>query len=484
MIRIKWKDLGTAVIIILVASAVRVIFFKDLGRAIPYLTYYPAIMIAGAVGGFSAGILSTIPSFFLCYYWIQQGYMNRVEWLAMLFYLLSCIMISILTELMHRARNRAMQAKKQILDVIDFLPDPTLVVNKENQVIIWNKAIEKMTGIPASEIIGKSDYLYAIPFYGEKRPILIDYIFMENADFESKYPGICREGDTFTAEMFCKALYNNKGAWLVAKASLLHDSFGNILGAIETIRDITDQRAAMEQERIMIHQSRMATMGEMINNIAHQWRQPLNTLSILLYNFKDAFKFNEMDETWLNQNIAAGNCLIQKMSTTIDDFRNFFRPDKNIKVFSVLENIKEAVALMELSFQHNDISIHIDAPHDLTLSGFPNEYSQVLLNLLSNAKEAMLAHNTTISGRVDIIAAEENGQGRVSIRDNGGGIPEDILERIFDPYFTTKEKGSGIGLYMSKIIIERNMHGSLTVKNVDGGAEFRVSVPLAKSDPT
>ena len=112
--------------------------------------------------------------------------------------------------------------------------------------------------------------------------------------------------------------------------------------------------------------------------------------------------------------------------------------------------------------------------------GFPNEYSQVLLNLLSNAKEAILLHNQMLSGRVDIVITEQDGQGCVSVRDNGGGIPDEILDRIFEPYFSTKEKGSGIGLYMSKMIIEHNMNGSITAKNIEGGAEFTVCTPFAK----
>ncbi len=113
--------------------------------------------------------------------------------------------------------------------------------------------------------------------------------------------------------------------------------------------------------------------------------------------------------------------------------------------------------------------------------GFPNEYSQVLLNLLSNAKEAILAHNKTDrpSGRVDIVLTEQNHQGYVTVRDNGGGIPAEILDRIFDPYFSSKESGTGIGLYMSKMIIERNMKGGITARNIEGGAEFIVTSSLA-----
>jgi len=139
--------------------------------------------------------------------------------------------------------------QKQLTDVIEFLPDATLAIDKERRVIIWNKAIEIMTGIPAAEMIGKGDYAYTIPFYGEARPQLMDLIFEDRDDVLAQYPQITREGDTLKIEVFCNALYNNKGAWVFAKASPLQDEHGNIIGAIESIRDITDRKKAEEAMR-------------------------------------------------------------------------------------------------------------------------------------------------------------------------------------------------------------------------------------------
>ena len=240
----------------------------------------------------------------------------------------------------------------------------------------------------------------------------------------------------------------------------------------------------MEQEHMLVRQSRMAAMGEMIGNIAHQWRQPLNALGLLLFNIKDAYQSNTLDAAYLDQAFADGNRMIQKMSTTISDFSNFFRPDKEIIAFSAREQIQEAIALVKSSFQQSQIAIHIDASMDIELTGFPNEYSQVMMNLLSNAKEAIRARDRLIPGRVDIVLTERDGQGCVSVRDNGGGIPVDILDRIFEPYFSTKDSGTGIGLYMSKMIIERSMNGSITARNIEGGAEFIVTSPLAGSEDT
>ena len=295
---------------------------------------------------------------------------------------------------------------------------------------------------------------------------------------------------------------------LKAHALIIRDNVGKALKMIGINRDITERKRAedalirvnesleqrvaqevknnLEQERMLIQQSRLAAMGEMIGNIAHQWRQPLNALGLLIYNIKDAYRFNTLDAEYLNLAVADGRRLVQKMSSTISDFSNFFRPDKEICVFSAMKQIRDAIALVESGFLNSNISIHFDAPHDLDLAGFPNEYSQVLLNLLSNAKEAILTRNQPhrpSSGRVDIVLTERGGQAIVSVRDNGGGIPIDILGRIFDPYFSTKESGTGIGLYMSKMIIERNMKGSITARNIEGGAEFIVASPIAKDGP-
>ena len=234
-----------------------------------------------------------------------------------------------------------------------------------------------------------------------------------------------------------------------------------------------------QKDQVLITQSRQAAMGEMIGNIAHQWRQPLNALGLLLANIKDAYHFGDLSEAYLDQAVADGNRLVQKMSMTINDFRNFFNPGKENVPFSVRQQIREAIVLVEASFRNDNIRISLQAAQDLTLFGFPNEYSQVLLNLFTNAKEAIKASGVAL-GSVEVGLAESDGQGFVTVSDNGGGIPAESLDRIFEPYFSTKEMGTGIGLYMSKMIIERNMHGSIEARNTEDGAEFTIRTPLAK----
>lgn len=233
-----------------------------------------------------------------------------------------------------------------------------------------------------------------------------------------------------------------------------------------------------DKDLLMIQQSRLAAMGEMIGNIAHQWRQPLNALGLVLANIKDAYQFNELSERYLEDSYEKGLLLIKNMSTTISDFMDFFKSDKASSVFSAKAQVMDAISLVDAAFKNHQIKIQIENGEDVELIGFPNEYSQVLLNLLSNAKDAISARQQEGIVRLRIYSQDEFGC--LAVSDNGGGVPEVILNRIFDPYFSTKATGSGIGLYMSKMIIEQHMNGHLTVSNSQDGAVFTILTPLAK----
>lgn len=234
----------------------------------------------------------------------------------------------------------------------------------------------------------------------------------------------------------------------------------------------------LENERVLVHQSRMAAMGEMIGNIAHQWRQPLNALGLLLANIKDDFDYHELDEASITKSVTQGRVLIDKMSTTIDDFRNFFKPNKLKAGFNLREAVDAALAIVSESYHNANIEVEVEDAANVTVWGYPNEYSQVLLNILNNAKDALAVQNIPRKN-IHIRIAQQDGEARLEVRDNAGGIPDSVLSRIFDPYFTTKEKGTGIGLYMSKMIIENNMGGRLLVNNTGDGAEFAIVCALA-----
>ncbi len=233
----------------------------------------------------------------------------------------------------------------------------------------------------------------------------------------------------------------------------------------------------MAQERLLIQQSRLAAMGEMVHNIAHQWRQPLNALGLLQANIQDAFEFGELTRENMARFAEIGQHLIQKMSSTIDDFRNFFRPNQEKTEFSLQQGVERALNIINANFHHDNIAVACCSGADIHVIGFANEFSQVLLNVLNNARDAILDKQMP-DGKIDIELGQDGPNAFIVIRDNGGGIPAELLPKIFDPYFTTKDKGSGIGLYMSRMIME-HMDGFISATNTTDGAEFRLALPKA-----
>jgi len=229
-----------------------------------------------------------------------------------------------------------------------------------------------------------------------------------------------------------------------------------------------------QKDQALIQQNRLAAMGEMINNIAHQWRQPLNLISLIVQGLNECKNLSQEE---LDHDVERIMGIIMHMSQTIDDFRYFFRQDKEKTSFSVNHAVAKAVEFISPSMIDKGISITISEQPDVDIFGYSNEYAQVLLNILSNAKDVLVEKNVA-EPRIDIGISRADEHSVVTIADNGGGIKTDVLPRIFDPYFTTKEKtqGTGIGLYMSKIIIEQNMGGSLTAENVEGGVAFHIEV--------
>lgn len=231
------------------------------------------------------------------------------------------------------------------------------------------------------------------------------------------------------------------------------------------------------KDNLLIQQSRLSAMSEMISNIAHQWRQPLNNIGLIVQGLRLAIKSNDLTEQELDEDIDDTMRVLQQISETIDDFRNFFSYEEEKDFLFINELVSRALSFVESSLKCKGIKIKLDEQPDVTAEGYPNEYVQVLLNVIMNARDVLLEHqvgNPTVAIRI----FKENGRSIVTVRDNGGGIRDDVLPKIFDPYFTTKQqgKGTGIGLYMSKMIIEKKMHGSLTACNVDNGAEFRIEL--------
>jgi len=234
-----------------------------------------------------------------------------------------------------------------------------------------------------------------------------------------------------------------------------------------------------KQEGLLIQQSRLAAMGEMLGNIAHQWRQPLSIVTTAATGIKVEKEFGlsteEEEIKKLDTIIKTSNYL----SNTIEDFSNFFKPNKNKSDFSIEDRIEQSLELVSASLNFNHILIEKEYEEIDVVYGFPNEYSQAVLNILTNAKD-VIVENKIKEPLIKIRTYEKDKKAYLEIEDNAGGIKTNVLERIFDPYFTTKHQsqGTGIGLYMSKMIIEQNMNGKLEAKNGKDGAIFIIAIPI------
>lgn len=258
-------------------------------------------------------------------------------------------------------------------------------------------------------------------------------------------------------------------------------------------RDITERLRLEEekqaQENMLIQQSKMATMGEMIGAIAHQWKQPLNVIYLLCQGLRESFIYEELDEAEMERFVSGMMKQVEFMSHTITDFRNFFMPSKQACGFALKEALQDMYQILQPQFVKCDIEVRIvqQSEGSIIAYGYPNEFKQVALNIMNNARDAIetrLGKGEKFSGRIDIEISEEVDSARVRIKDNGGGIPSEVLKTIFQPYVSTKgEKGTGIGLSIAKTIIEKNMKGEILAYNEDEGAVFEMRIPLESSLP-
>ncbi len=246
-----------------------------------------------------------------------------------------------------------------------------------------------------------------------------------------------------------------------------------------------------KKDLIMFQQSKLASLGEMLGNIAHQWRQPLGSLMMIIQSFQTKMELGKLSSEFVEQKTKDAVLLAENMSNTLEDFQNFFSPNKDKTKFKLRHCVEHSIELSKYILLKENIKLNLMVLNDLEIYGFYNELSHVVLNMISNSKDALKARKE--HKVIKIVIKKHNNNARISIYDNGGGIDKDIIPQVFEPYYTTKYKsaGTGIGLYMSKQIVEKHMHGNIKCKNVynkiDGeelefGALFIIDIPLEKKD--
>lgn len=234
-----------------------------------------------------------------------------------------------------------------------------------------------------------------------------------------------------------------------------------------------------KREALMLHQSRYIAMGEMIGNIAHQWRQPLNALTMVVSNIEDISEDEEQDEELLEKLLNKARLLIKNMSETIEDFRYFVKPRADKEYFNLGKCLDTTLQLCEERLNNESVNVNISGAVDLQLYGQANQLSQVVINLINNSIDAFIERNIQ-ERNIEITYKSAGNTCHIDMKDNAGGIDEDVMKRIFEPYFTTKEgkNGTGLGMYMSKIIIEKYFGGHIEAINIPGGIDINISLPL------
>ncbi|SFP93109.1 ATP-binding protein [Hydrogenimonas thermophila] len=234
-------------------------------------------------------------------------------------------------------------------------------------------------------------------------------------------------------------------------------------------------RKNREQQLLMLQQNRLAQMGEIISMIAHQWRQPINNLALLHQLIVSKYKKNSLDDKMIEYFKTNAKQQINMMSNTIDDFRNFFKPQENKKEYYIDEVIENILNIVRQLYSRHNIKISNIQKTKYKCFGYPNSLGHAILNIINNAKDALIEKNVT-EKKITITVDEKDGDITITISDNAGGIPEDIIDKVFDPYFSTKNEknGTGLGLYMTRMIITEHMNSKIFVHNSSEGAVFSI----------
>ena len=403
---------------------------------------------------------------------------NNVKNELVIFVLLD-ISALILTIFMIYLLLKFIEDEKRLREIID----KSVITSRTNTkgiIIDVSEAFCKISGYSKEELIGNSHNMVRHPNMPSKTFKKLWETIQKGKTWKGEVKNLRKDGSFY---------------WVIATIVPIYES-RKIVAFISTREDISDKKEVTalnsslkhrveeevehnrQKDKQLAQQARLAQMGEMISMIAHQWRQPLAAISSLSVALNLKSQLGS-----LNKDIILDlSCKITEnskhLSNTIDDFRDFFKPNKEKRESTFNEIVSDVLNIVESSIATKNISIIKDLKNEDKFSSYPNEIKQVVLNLIKNADDILL-DNEIKEAIIKISTYDDDNNIILEISDNAGGIPEDIIDKIFDPYFSTKTKkdGTGLGLYMSKTIIEEHCSGKLIASNSETGAVFKIIMP-------
>jgi len=384
--------------------------------------------------------------------------------------------------------DKSKRMKKELLDIELLVEDGKIVIFKLNN-------DEQLSVKYISSSI--KNYGYVKQTFESKNMNFVDLIHKEDLNIVKVAFQAATKKDLKDLSFVCRFLNaSDEIRWISCRAILIKNHSGDVINFYGYLNDITKIKVSQEElkvkveeevsknrdkDKLLIQQSKLASMGEMIGSIAHQWRQPLNNVSLILQFLRDNYSNKDIEIEKVDKYFTRAHTQINYMSDTIDDFKNFYKPSKSVNEFNLKNAIENSLKIIKVELQSEKIEVKIDSD-DIVLVNYENELKQSLLNIFSNAKDVIISKREIKSFHsfIEISAKKKDDMVIIEISNNGGSIPIDIIDKIFQPYFTTKfeTQGTGIGLYMTKTIIETNMKGRIEVMNIEDGVKFIISLPL------
>jgi PAS domain S-box-containing protein len=388
---------------------------------------------------------------------------------VLIIFILSTIVIILRANIQRREKLELELSNRVEFDkvLLDTIPNPIYYKNIDGKFLGCNISFALLVSSSRDEIIGKTAFDF-FPFKVASANTLIDKELLTTFS-------------TSTSE-FTFHTPSNEMKHIILNKAVYKNTDGTVGGIVCIMDDITER---VQQKQFLIQQSKLAEMGDMIAAIAHQWNEPLVELSALVQDIQTSYLLNELKDGEVNDFVNDSMIQIKYMSKTLSDFRNFLKPSTKKKLFSISKALNEINEIIGKQVFYSNIEMTFNYKNEneeLLVYGYENEFKQVLLNLINNAKNKIVEKNIDFRKKAQIkINIERSAYYNIiEIIDDGGAIDEKIINSIFDPYFTTKETGTGFGLYMAKVIIEDKMRGIITVKNVNDTVVFTIKLPHKK----